>query len=192
MADIKNIGGRPARVLGADELKDVFELAAHLTQDQLAAHLNMSRSGFQNILNRDESVRLTYDRGLAREIVDVSKSVVSKAKAGDFASAQLFLRSKAGWSDTLKQDHISSDGSMSPARPSPVAIYKIDEHGRRYCGEESAGAIFFLPDNGREAMPPEPEPVPKPKKSAPKAKRKTAPKRKPSPKRKTGCQRPPI
>lgn len=150
MAEIENLGGRPQRVLTDDEMSEVFELAAHLSQGQLAAHFNMSRTTFQNILNRDESVRITYDRGLAREIIDVSKSLVGKVKAGDFASQQLFLRSKAGWSDTVKQQHTSPDGSMSPARPAnPVAIYKTDENGRRYYPAESAGAIFFLPDNDR-------------------------------------------
>lgn len=36
---------------------------------------------------------------------------------GNLAAIQFYLRAQAGWSETEKIDHTSSDGSMTPAAP---------------------------------------------------------------------------
>ncbi len=147
------------RVLTDKERDQVETLAPYLTQEQIAAHLSMSVDTLARIFERDPDVLMMYRRGKAKAIFEIAENLVQKAIGGDFQSQRFYLMTQAGWSETVKNEHTSPDGSMSPKSNGPVAIYA-------------------LPDNGRDK--PEPDPAPDPRaKAKPKAKVKPRAKAKP-------------
>ncbi len=157
MSDIENVG-RPVRVLTPEEIKEVELLSSYLTQDQIAGHLGIGVATFQRIVQRDAVVAIAYLRGKAKTIAQIANNMVMQALDGDFAAMKFFLQTRGGWNETVTQEHVSPDGSMSPkAGDGPVAIYALPDNGR-----------------GPVLLDPEPEPEPEP---APKAKRKPAAKR---------------
>ncbi len=159
-------GGRPMIELSAEQKIQIEALAQYLSQEQISDYLGISQDTFQRIIKRDEDVAIRYRRGKATAIGAIAQSLTQKAIAGDFKSQDLFLRTQGGWNTTLKNEHVSPDGSMTPKADGPVAIYA-------------------LPDNGRDKVEPEPVPEPKPKRkprSKPKAKATRKPTGKPKPK----------
>ncbi len=194
MADVTHIG-RPQIVLTKAQVTIVEALAEYLSQDQIAGALGISVDTFQRIIRRDEVVEIAFFRGRSKSCLDISKKLVEAAKGGCFQSQRLYLTTMGGWSEKMTHEHVSPDGSMTPAQPAPVATYTRLPDGRMvYDPDQNTGATFHVPDNGREPAPmpePEPAPVPKPKRSATKAKAKRKPRTKPAAKRKAPAKRKP-
>ena len=102
------------RVLSDDEIALVSKLAGVLTYDQLADLFGIAQRTFDNIRDRQPKVNAAYKRGRAEIIGKVAESLVQDALDGDTTSRIFFLKTQAGWRETAKIDHTSSDGSMTP------------------------------------------------------------------------------
>lgn len=103
-----------ARVLSEDEIALVSKLAGVLTYEQLADLFGIAQRTFDNIRERQPEVNAAYKRGRAEIIGKVAESLVQDALDGDTTSRIFFLKTQAGWRETAKIDHTSSDGSMTP------------------------------------------------------------------------------
>lgn len=103
-----------ARVLTEEEMIQVEALAAVLTTDQLADYLGIARRTFYDIMERQPDVSAHYKRGKAKAVGNIAKNLVQKAQNGDTASMMFYLKTQAGWRETVHVDNTSSDGSMSP------------------------------------------------------------------------------
>lgn len=103
---------RPRKTLTEDQKAQVEALAAFLSQDQIADYFGMSRPTLSRILDDEESVYLRYKRGKASAIADVAGGLLKKAREGDMGAICFYLKTQAGWRETQKLDHTSSDGSM--------------------------------------------------------------------------------
>lgn len=103
-----------ARVLTEEEMIQVEALAAVLTTEQLADYLGIARRTFYDILERQPDVSAHYKRGKAKAVGNIAKNLVQKAQNGDTASMIFYLKTQAGWRETVQVDNTSSDGSMSP------------------------------------------------------------------------------
>lgn len=108
-----NKGGRPPVELTAEQTASIKVLAQFLSKEQLADYLGVSRPTFNAILARDEQVSLHYNSGKAIATLNVSKSLINKAIAGNMPAAIFYLKTQAGWKETQIVDNTSSDGSMS-------------------------------------------------------------------------------
>jgi len=102
------------RILSDDEIALVSKLAGVLTYEQLADLFGIAQRTFDNIRDRQPEVNAAYKRGRAEIIGKVAESLVQDALDGDTTSRIFFLKTQAGWRETAKIDHTSSDGSMTP------------------------------------------------------------------------------
>lgn len=92
---------RPAIRLSEREVQEVETLAALLNQDQIADYFGISRTTFKAICARDEEVCVRYKRGKAKAIAHVANGLLQKARAGDTTSAIFYLKTQAGWRETM-------------------------------------------------------------------------------------------
>jgi hypothetical protein len=109
-----NNNGRPRKSLTDEQKAQVEALASVLSQDQIADYFGITRPTFVAIMDRDPDVLLRYKRGKARAIKDVSQGLLQKALQGDTVCMMFYLKTQAGWRETNRVDHTSSDGTMSP------------------------------------------------------------------------------
>lgn len=114
------------RVLSKDEIALVSKLAGVLTYEQLADLFGIAQRTFDNIRERQPEVNAAYKRGRAEIIGKVAESLVQDALDGDTTSRIFFLKTQAGWRETAKIDHTSSDGSMKPQVIEIVAAKSTD------------------------------------------------------------------
>lgn len=94
--------GRPLTTLTEAQRAEVETLAAVLTAEQIADFLGIGRTTFFAMLNRDEDLSERYKRGKARAIGAVAQSLVTKARAGNVTAMIFFLKTQAGWRETLQ------------------------------------------------------------------------------------------
>lgn len=114
------------RVLSEDEIALVSKLAGVLTYEQLADLFGIAQRTFDNIRERQPEVNAAYKRGRAEIIGKVAESLVQDALDGDTTSRIFFLKTQAGWRETTRLDHTSSDGSMKPQVIEIVAAKSTD------------------------------------------------------------------
>lgn len=110
----KRLGGR-ALVQLTDALRaEVETLSAVLNAEQIADFLGIGRTTFFALLNRDENLFERYKRGKARAIGAVAQSLVTKARAGNVTAMIFFLKTQAGWRESVdlavKQDPVEELG----------------------------------------------------------------------------------
>lgn len=105
-----------ARVLNAEELEQVEKLSGVLNAKQLADFLGIDRATFFRIKDRQPEVEERYNRGRARVVGEIGRTLVQKALDGDNASMMFYLKTQAGWRETQGIDHTSSDGSVTPTK----------------------------------------------------------------------------
>lgn len=103
-----------SRILSEDEIEQVRSLAAYLTREQLADFLKMHINSFDKIRERQPEVDVAYKSARAETIGKVAQSLVQDALDGDATSRIFFLKTQAGWRETNRVDHTSSDGTMTP------------------------------------------------------------------------------
>lgn len=108
-------GGRPRKKLSDEQLAQVEALGSVLSIEQIADYFGIAKNTFYAIMERQPDVSERYKKGKAKAIGSVAKGLLQKAQSGDTASAIFYLKTQAGWKETQKLDHTSSDGSMSPA-----------------------------------------------------------------------------
>ncbi|MBS0126463.1 hypothetical protein [Thetidibacter halocola] len=96
---------RPTTTLTEDQVREVETLAALLNQQQIADYFGIGRRTFQAICDRDEEIAARYKRGKAKAIAHVANGLLQKARAGDTTSAIFYLKTQAGWRETVGMDH---------------------------------------------------------------------------------------
>ncbi len=116
MSKTKNLGGRPAKTLTSEQVEQVEALASVLSFEQMADYLGMAKNTLYAIAERQPEVVERYKKGKAKAIGKVARGLLQKAMDGDTASMIFYLKTQAGWRETMHVDNTSSDGSMSPPK----------------------------------------------------------------------------
>lgn len=122
----KNIGRKPI-TLTEKQMKEVEELAAYLTCDQIAAYLGICKKTFYNLRNEDDRIATLYNKGRAKAITLVAKSLMDKIILGDVQATIFYLKTQAGWSE--KQ--IVETKDVTPKVP-PSIILEFDNEPLDY------------------------------------------------------------
>ena len=94
--------GRKAKTLTQDETVQVEALAAYLSQEQIADYFGITRPTFAAMLERDPEIVFRYKRGKAKAIGLVAQGLLQKARNGDTTSAIFYLKTQAGWRETVR------------------------------------------------------------------------------------------
>jgi IS30 family transposase len=94
--------GRRALELTAAQKAEVETLAAVLSAAQIADYFGIGRTTFFAMIRRDEEIAERYKRGKAKAIGAIAQSLIAKARAGDTASMIFYLKTQAGWRETLQ------------------------------------------------------------------------------------------
>lgn len=106
--------GRNAKELTEDEIAQMEALSAFLPLEKVADFLGIGRRTLYNIFERDPEIEARYKKGKAKAIASVAQGVVKRAIAGDNQCSFFYLKTQAGWKETVAQEHTSPDGSMTP------------------------------------------------------------------------------
>jgi hypothetical protein len=130
-AQPKNKGGRPPVVLNKEQIKEVEELAAYLTIEQIADYFDIDADTFLAIRKRQSEVFRSYKKGRARKIYRYAKTLEEKALGMyeedslkcDTTSIIFFLKTQAGWSE--KQLVETKD--ITPKQPPSIINHFSDE-----------------------------------------------------------------
>lgn len=97
---------------------------------QLHATIGTPQETIASILDIDpKTLRLYYraelDHAMAQANATIGGALFNKAKNGDTAAQIFWMKTRAGWRERKEIDHLSSDGSMSPAAVSDAALLEI-------------------------------------------------------------------
>lgn len=97
------------------------------TQEQIAKMIGIS----VDTLGRNEAAHAAWEVGQADTIAKVAGSLVKKALNGDTASAIFYLKTQAGWRETVRNEHTGADGG--PIQHEQVST-DADDFTRRIIG----------------------------------------------------------
>jgi hypothetical protein len=105
--EAKNKGGRHPVVLSDEQIKEVEELAAYFTIEQIAEYFDICADTFYEIKKRQHEVFRVYKKGRMRKIYRYAKILENKAFGMnenemlkyDTTSIIFFLKTQAGWSE---------------------------------------------------------------------------------------------
>lgn len=100
-------GGRKEIVLTPEQAVQVEALAAYLNNDQIADYLGISRTTLHEVMKRQPEVAEHYKRGKAKAIGIVAQSLIKKAQDGNVVAAIFYLKTQAGWKETLSLESIT-------------------------------------------------------------------------------------
>jgi predicted transcriptional regulator len=87
------------RDLTEQEYADVQELAAYMTQVQIADYLGITDRCFRKIMERDPKARSAYKKGRALAHKKVANSLIAQANDGNTAAAIFYLKTQQGWKE---------------------------------------------------------------------------------------------
>lgn len=102
--------GRPEKVFTDEEVEMVEKLAPSLTQQQLADYFCISINTLKQIMQRDERVSDSYNRGLTRAGIMMVEKLYDKALEGDHASMKLWLSQRMGWTERSRTELTGAEG----------------------------------------------------------------------------------
>lgn len=89
--------------LTEEQIVTVENMAARLTQSQMADFLGIGERTLRDIMNRDERVSAAYKKGKSRQIAKVAGWLFDKCEAGDTTAMIFFLKTQAGWRETERE-----------------------------------------------------------------------------------------
>lgn len=102
-----------------EQVNQVEKLAElHLTAKQIADFMGINRDTFFAIMERQEQVRAAFNKGQASLINLASQTLAKKIEDGDLTATIFFLKTKAGWKETL--DLSNEDGTLS--KPTTIKL----------------------------------------------------------------------
>ena len=90
-------------------------------QEDIARLLNIS------VDTLAEHYRDELDLAKAQANATIGGALFNKAKGGDTAAMIFWMKTQARWKESSQIDHVSSDGSMSPAAISPDLVAALVE-----------------------------------------------------------------
>jgi IS30 family transposase len=93
------------RILTEDELVQLEALASVLSSEQIADYFGIARSTFYDIMNRQDDVSGRYKKGRAKAIGSIAKSLLQKAQNGDNVAMIFYLKTQAGWKETISTEN---------------------------------------------------------------------------------------
>jgi DNA-binding CsgD family transcriptional regulator len=128
---IKNKGGRPAKELSKEQLKELEELAVNMTIEQIADYFGISERTFYELKNRDSAVSAAYQKGKAAGIKKATNLLWELMEERNITAIIFYLKTRGGWSE--KQE---IDLKTSEKLPAPQFIFEVDGI------VEKEGAIF--------------------------------------------------
>ena len=102
--------GKSQKTLTSEQKAQVEALAACLSIEQIADYFGISKVTFYAMMDREPEISERYKRGKSNAISGVANSLLTKAKAGDTASAIFYLKTQAGWRETAHIEHTGKDG----------------------------------------------------------------------------------
>lgn len=118
--------GRPPIKFPEDVAEQIEKLAPYLSKEMIADYLGIARQTLHTRMEQEPELEAAYSRGKAKAIAAVSGGLLMKAREGDTASAIFYLKTQAGWRETQRIDHTSSDGTMTPQ----VTTFALPDNGR--------------------------------------------------------------
>lgn len=104
--------GRHALTLTPAQKGEVETLAAVLSAAQIADYFGIGRTTFFAMVRKDAEIGERYKRGKARAIGAIAQSLIAKARAGDTASMIFYLKTQAGWRETLHVESRDEEWSL--------------------------------------------------------------------------------
>lgn len=105
------------------DLVKVEELASQgLTFEQIAMNLGVSYKTIQNNKRENADFAAAIERGKAAGIQQVANSLFKAAAGGHIEAAKFYLARRAGWSETIQNEHAGKDGGAIQ-----IVISKDDE-----------------------------------------------------------------
>ena len=90
--------------------------AQGLTYEQIADALGISVRTLDGRRSESADFADAIKRGRAKGIEVVTNKLFEQCREGNTTAIIFFLKARAGWSDKVVVDNISSDGSMTPPR----------------------------------------------------------------------------
>lgn len=96
-------GGRPPVVFTEEQTAQVFALASCLTKAQMADYFGICENTLREVERRQPEVSEAYKKGRANAIFEVADNLIMKAKEGDTTSQIFFLKTQAGWRETVEE-----------------------------------------------------------------------------------------
>ena len=106
-------------VFDDEQAKKVEQYAKlHLTAQDIADLMDINRQTFFEIMDRQPEVRTAFNKGQASLKALAVKSLAQKIKDGDTTATIFFLKTKAGWKETL--DLSNSDGTFT--KPTTIKL----------------------------------------------------------------------
>jgi len=99
MTEIANAGGRPVKVLDADQICQLEALAGVLSMQQIAAYFGMTEKTLRAVQERQPEVFTAYSSGRAKMIAKVSSALLGAIERGDMRAIQFYLKTQAGWTE---------------------------------------------------------------------------------------------
>jgi AraC-like DNA-binding protein len=122
MSKIKNKGGRPKTVLTNEQIKEVEEMSASMTIQQMADYFGMSEKTFHELKNRDFTVCTAYKKGKSSGIKEATSLLWQNMRARDNTAILFYLKTQAGWNEKQQLDVTTKD--ITPLPPMNIAKQK--------------------------------------------------------------------
>ena len=110
--EVGQVMGRSMKALTEAQRVEVETLAAVLSTEQIADYLGIGRRTFWDMMARDDEIAARYKKGKARAIGAIAQGLISKARGGDTASMIFFLKTQAGWRETVAVETVPDPGAM--------------------------------------------------------------------------------
>lgn len=121
----KNQGGRPKVELTPEQIKEVEELAAYLSIEEIADHFGISERTFYRLKEKDSNVLAAYKKGRTAKILKYSQELEKRAVEGDTSAIIFFLKTQAKWSTSPKEKiNIDLPKDATPVELVDIAINK--------------------------------------------------------------------
>jgi len=96
------------------DLAKVESLAANgLTQEQIALALGISESTLYNNKRENEEFAAAIKSGKAKGIAVVTNKLMESIKKGNMTGMIFFLKTQAGWKETVVNEHAGALGVVS-------------------------------------------------------------------------------
>lgn len=118
-------GGMPKKIIDEEDLPLIEEMAALLSKKQLADYMGMHDDTFRAIEKRQPEVAFAFARGKAKAIAEIAEGLTTNARNGDTQSQIFYLKTQAGWRETVNND-ITSGGNPLTALIKEISGNTLD------------------------------------------------------------------
>lgn len=113
--------GKGLIILTEEQKIKIEALAAVLNIDQIADYMEISRSGFYEIMKRDPEVVECLKRGRVKTVAMAAGNLLKKVRDGDLRAIMFYLKTKGGYSENININN-EMNPSLEPTQESPGNI----------------------------------------------------------------------